>query len=147
MQCRFRVYGEGRVLAEHVGKVLDKDDIRTINRMGADLKRDEEGKPARLAFGPPPPDTLSPRIKHSARSVPRVGSVRVAGSTACTSGTSSQRSGDLRRWPGRQRPVTALGRRDRGFRSPTVILAERYSPFSQGLDLTAPYRSPGCCLG
>jgi hypothetical protein len=33
MQCRFRIYGEGRVLAEHVGKVLDKDDIRTINRI------------------------------------------------------------------------------------------------------------------
>jgi hypothetical protein len=33
MQCRFRVYGEGRILAEHVGEVLDKDDIRTINRI------------------------------------------------------------------------------------------------------------------
>jgi hypothetical protein len=33
MQCRFRVYGEGSILAEHGGEVLDKDDIRTINRI------------------------------------------------------------------------------------------------------------------
>jgi hypothetical protein len=33
MQCRFRVYGEGRMLAEHVGEVLDKDDTQTINRI------------------------------------------------------------------------------------------------------------------
>jgi hypothetical protein len=33
MQCRFRVYGEGRVLAEHVGEVLDKNDTQTINRI------------------------------------------------------------------------------------------------------------------
>jgi hypothetical protein len=49
MRCRFRVYGEGRILAEHVGEVLDKDDSRTINR----IERTALTK-ARAAVGPAP---------------------------------------------------------------------------------------------
>ena len=49
MHCRFRVYGEGRILAEHIGQVLDKDDIRTINH----IDRIALTK-ARAAAGPAP---------------------------------------------------------------------------------------------
>jgi hypothetical protein len=49
MQCRFRVYGEGRILAEHVGEVPDKDDIRTINRIELTALTE-----ARAAVGPGP---------------------------------------------------------------------------------------------
>jgi hypothetical protein len=49
MHCRFRVYGEGRILAERVGEVLNKDDIRTINR----IERIALTK-ARAAAGPAP---------------------------------------------------------------------------------------------
>ena len=49
MQCRFRIYGEGRLLAEHVGEVLDTDDLKTISR----IERIALTK-AREAAGPAP---------------------------------------------------------------------------------------------
>ena len=33
MQYRFKVYGDGQLLAEHVGEVADLDDANAINRI------------------------------------------------------------------------------------------------------------------
>jgi hypothetical protein len=48
MQCRFRVYGNGRLLAEHVGEVVDRTDTQTISRIeqGALMKGRVEAGPA-----------------------------------------------------------------------------------------------------
>ena len=33
MQCRFKVYGDGQALAEHVDEVADQNDADAINRI------------------------------------------------------------------------------------------------------------------